>query len=186
MEKEENSIRQLSGKMGEHTLKSWDQLPDLEIYKDQLLTYLSGRLPFEEEKDRLTGAMINNYIKAGVVPRTVGKRYQKEHIAALTAVCVLKQILPVGEVSLFLDSQGAKSDTEKFYERFLDAFDREGKKAGETMSQIQDDEAFQESILSFALSAYWNALACKQLLSLFKEERKKKKGSVPEPKEAQS
>ncbi len=176
-------IKKLSEEIKDHQLKSWEQLPDLDIYKDQLLIYLSGRLPFEEERDRITGAMINNYTKAGIVPRTVGKRYQREHIAALTAIRILKQVLSVSEVALFLDIEGAKSDTEDFYERLLEALNREGEKTGEKLSEIQDDKTLREGIMSFALSAYLNALACKQLLRLAKGESKEEK-TAAEPEEA--
>ena len=44
--------------------------------------------------------MVNNYIKDGVVPRAEGKRYHAEHLAYLTMVCVLKQVLAVKDAAL--------------------------------------------------------------------------------------
>ena len=77
----------------------WDQIPDIDLYKDQLTEYLKRQhIGFAMNvEDPLTSAMINNYIKVGVLPRANGKRYDRTHIAYLTAVALLKQVLSVQE-----------------------------------------------------------------------------------------
>ena len=43
------------------------------------------------KNDGLT--MVNNYTKSGLVPRADGKKYGREHLAYLTAICILKRVM---------------------------------------------------------------------------------------------
>ena len=61
----------------------WDELPDMGLYMDQVITYLNDRLSclyFNEEKF-VTNSMINNYVKAGLVRRPDKKQYTRNHLA---------------------------------------------------------------------------------------------------------
>ena len=42
---------------------AWDDLPDISLYKDQVVSYMQRQLISFEEEAQLTSAMINNYIK---------------------------------------------------------------------------------------------------------------------------
>ena len=55
---------------------SWDRLPELDLYMDQVITLMSKELdPFSLEGERLlTPSMINNYVKDGVLPRPNQKK----------------------------------------------------------------------------------------------------------------
>lgn len=83
---------------------SWETLPDIPLYMDQVLSLMSRQTIRFGEEDALTAAMVNNYIKDGVVPRAEGKRYHAEHLAYLTMVCVLKQVLAVKDAALLTGS----------------------------------------------------------------------------------
>ena len=51
---------------------SWDQLPDIGLYMDQVLTYVDRQLGLFRQTGQehfLTPAMINNYIKDSLLPR---------------------------------------------------------------------------------------------------------------------
>ena len=75
----------------------YDELPDLPLYMDQVVVlmerYLAPLAPGEEKP--VTPAMINNYVKQGVIPPPVNKKYEKRHLAYLVVVCVLKQVLSI-------------------------------------------------------------------------------------------
>ena len=53
----------------------WAELPDLALYMDQIISYMPRQLIHFDEGEVLTSAMVNNYIKDGLVPRADGKRY---------------------------------------------------------------------------------------------------------------
>ncbi len=83
--------------------EDWEQIPDIDLYMDQVISYMTRQhigLELENE-ETLTSAMINNYIKSGLLPRAKGKKkYNREHIGYLTAICLLKQVLSVGETGV--------------------------------------------------------------------------------------
>ena len=53
----------------------WTQLPDIALYMDQIISFMPRQLIHFDESEALTSAMVNNYIKDGLVPRAEGKRY---------------------------------------------------------------------------------------------------------------
>ena len=52
--------------------------------------------------DGLTAAMVNNYTKSGLVPRAEGKKYNRDHLAYLTAICVLKRVMSTKDMDLLI------------------------------------------------------------------------------------
>ena len=78
----------------------WDQLPDFALYMDQVLSYMDRQVIRFGDDDALTAAMVNNYTKSGLVPRAEGKKYSREHLAYLTAICVLKRVLSAKDMDL--------------------------------------------------------------------------------------
>jgi len=86
----------------------WEQLPAIPLYVDQVLQYLRDSLRFferDEEDVLLTNSMINNYVKKDVLPHPEKKKYSREHLAALTVICMLKQVLAIQDIGTLLDSQ---------------------------------------------------------------------------------
>ena len=105
--------------------EGWDQIPDIDLYMDQVISYMSrqhiGLEPLGDES--LTAAMINNYVKHGLLPRAKGKRYSREHLAYLTAICLLKQVLSVSETGALLEKEMEHSDIRTFYDQYLEILD---------------------------------------------------------------
>lgn len=85
-----NDLTALLDRMRTQRPVAWDQLPDFALYMDQVLSYMDRQVLRFDEEDALTASMVNNYTKSGLVPRAEGKKYNREHLAYLTAICVLK------------------------------------------------------------------------------------------------
>lgn len=81
---------------------AWEQLPDFALYMDQVLSYMDRQVIRFDEDDGLTSAMVNNYTKSGLVPRAAGKKYNREHLAYLTAICVLKRVMSTRDMDLLI------------------------------------------------------------------------------------
>ena len=47
---------------------SWQELPDIALYMDQIISYMPRQLIHFDEGEALTSAMVNNYIKEGWSP----------------------------------------------------------------------------------------------------------------------
>ena len=80
----------------------WRELPDIALYMDQIISYLPRQLIHFDDSEALTSAMVNNYIKEGLVPRAAGKRYGPIHLGYLTAVCALKKVLSVRDMGILI------------------------------------------------------------------------------------
>ena len=66
-----NSVAAWSAGLAAQRLPRWDELPDIDLYLDQVLTLLDKYLgPFLPENGghALTASMINNYVKLRIVP----------------------------------------------------------------------------------------------------------------------
>ena len=71
-------------------LPRWEELPKLELYVDQVLSLINP-FCYEYNVKPLTKAMINNYVKLGLIPPPKKKRYLRQHIAFLFVITFLKE-----------------------------------------------------------------------------------------------
>jgi len=172
-------LKELKERLERQRPAGWDSLPDLSLYMDQLIGYMPRQLIEYGEEDRLTAAMVNNYIKDGLLPRAEGKRYNRTHLAYLTAICAMKQVLPVRDAGLLAQGE----DPRETYEGFL----RELDQALTAASQRLDTDPADLTALArtLALRSYADKLACQRVIELIrakdpapgseKEKRKKEK-----------
>ena len=104
----------------ERRLPAWDRLPDIDLYMDQVLLLVDRSLrgfPGYEERG-LTASMVNNYVKQGVLPAPVKKRYGRAHLAFLLIICVLKPALPISAIKAVTARQLQLRPLEQVYEDF--------------------------------------------------------------------
>ena len=83
----------------------WETLPDFPLYMDQVLSYMERQTIRLDESDTLTASMVNNYTKNGLVPRAAGKKYNQEHLAYLTFICILKQVMSARDMDLLIRTE---------------------------------------------------------------------------------
>lgn len=103
------------------SFKSFEQLPDLELYMDQVVTFLEKQLYVFQTSTmdkQITPSMINNYVKGEVLPAPVSKKYSKEHLALIEEICTLKQVLSIAEVKQILDKSYSDQDKSTSFNHF--------------------------------------------------------------------
>lgn len=155
-------------------LPNFDALPDIDLYKDQVLSYLA-RVPISHRSDdEITPAMINNYIKAGLLPRSNGKKYSKEHLAYLTIISKLKQVLSVNDAKTLLDMDTSEEEISSRYDKFKDVY--------ELMLQVMRDDVAKspgqnlaDTAIQFAVISYISKIACEFLIDSISPETANKK-----------
>lgn len=100
-------------------LASWEQIPDLGLYMDQVITFIQRQLAplFPDVEKVVTPSMVNNYVKMGLISRPEGKKYGREQLAQLTMLCMLKQSATAEEMKVLLGNV-TPEDTQAFYEDF--------------------------------------------------------------------
>ncbi|MBP7402492.1 MAG: DUF1836 domain-containing protein [Clostridia bacterium] len=105
------------------SMTEWERLPDIGLYMDQVLTLVERQLSTYRRggEDRMvTAAMVNNYIKDGLVPRAESKKYAPTHLALLLMIGTLKQVLSIPDIRRMLSSSQDPASAERLYTRFLD------------------------------------------------------------------
>lgn len=154
----------------------WDRIPDIDLYMDQVISYMTRQhIGFSlDGEETLTSAMINNYIKNGLLPRAKGKRYSREHIGYLSAICLLKQVLSVGETGVLLQNQMQHRDIEDFYRNYTETLDRVYTETAAELASQSDDEELAQAALEMAVSSYAQMIACKKILQEIAPEKEKK------------
>lgn len=77
-------------------------IPDIDLYMDQVLTFLETRLSDYKRgpKEKVfTKTMINNYAKAGIILSPHKKKYSRENMVLLLLMYRLKHILSIQDIS---------------------------------------------------------------------------------------
>lgn len=85
---------------------SADEIPRIDLYMDQVLTFMEEHLKEstrDPEHDKiLTKTMINNYVKNDVLIPPVRKKYGMDHMILLLMVYYLKSYLSIGDIGQVL------------------------------------------------------------------------------------
>ena len=147
----------------------WEQLPDFPLYMDQMLSYMDRQVIRFDGDDALTAAMVNNYTKSGLVPRAEGKKYTRSHLAYLTAVCVLKQVLSAKDIALVLDAQRTQGELPERYASFCASLDRALNLMSDMMEGYPSKEDAADGAIHFALLSYAAGLASSRYVQVLRD-----------------
>ncbi len=169
-------LEELKRRMEQDRPADWDSLPDLSLYMDQIISYMPRQLIHFNESGQLTSAMVNNYIKDGLVPRSTGKRYSREHLGYLTAVSALKKILSVRDVGILLKAGVEReSDSRTLYNYFCGALDEALSSTAEKIDVNAEEKDLPSLALNLALESYACQLACARILDIIQPEEPRRK-----------
>ena len=162
-------LKQLKDRLEKERPVAWDELPDIALYMDQVISYMPRQLINFKEDDLLTSAMVNNYIKDGLVPRADGKRYGRVHLGYLTAVCAMKKVLSVKDMRAMLASVPESKEPEAIYNYFGRALDIALSEAAANLNADTPEDELPQLALSLGLRSYANQLACARVLDIIRE-----------------
>ena len=159
----------------------WEQLPDFSLYMDQVLSYMDRQVIRFDEDDGLTAAMVNNYTKSGLVPRADGKKYNRDHLAYLTAICVLKRVMSTRDMDLLIkeELQGDRPVSDG-YAAFCASLDKALNIAADEMEDRTGDDELADAAIHFALMSYAAGVASSRYVSLLRQ-RKEAQGEEAKP-----
>lgn len=163
-------LSELKQRLEEQRPMRWDAFPDISLYMDQIISYVTRQLISYDEGEVLTPAMVNNYIKDGLLPRADGKKYSKTHLAYLTAICALKQVLSVKETRALIAAGGKEREPEDLYAYFYQELSIALDCTAEQLDQELPQEELPRLALRLALRSYADKLACERVLSLITPE----------------
>jgi len=105
----------------EAELPAWEELPELELYMDQVILLLTKYLQpvcQSGEEKAITASIINNYVRLKLLPPPVKKKYSRVHLAYLMIICTLKQSLSISCIQRLLPEEQEADAVRQLYEDF--------------------------------------------------------------------
>lgn len=146
-------------------LPRWHELPNIDLYIDQLVSileqYLAGYIKNDNEKEEkiITKTMINNYVKHSVIKPPLNKKYNKEHIASLFVIFVLKEVYSMNDIKRLIALAIQTSPIEQAYDRFCSELEKAIRIVFAEKNYVKNSKLSQEQyILRNVVQSFANKL----------------------------
>ena len=160
----------------------YNELPTLELYMDQVVTLLENALEplcSQTGEPWVSGPMVNNYTKQGLLERPVKKKYNRDHLAYLFFICVAKQVLSIPDISRLLQLQKATYPLDVAYDYFCTELENALNSTFVTR-RLSEDTASRETEQTRLIRTIVTAVAQKIYLNKFLEYADQQKTLTPE------
>ncbi len=99
-------------------LPRWSDLPEISLYLDQVLAVVhdaTQSFAYKDEERLLTGSMVNNYVKIGLIDKPVKKKYSRAQVAQLIIITCFKRVFSIPEIQLLFSVQQNSYAIDKAY-----------------------------------------------------------------------
>jgi len=117
-----NEPKRVFSEIGRYKPVSWGDIPDLGLYMDQVITFISRvyqPLYGESTKSYLSAPMINNYVKNKLIPRPTGKKYSRMQIAMLIMIVSLKRVCTMEDIRAMISAK-EEEEVQQLYALFCE------------------------------------------------------------------
>lgn len=170
-------LSDFSNSLNSFRTESWSSFPNIDLYMDQVVTYLEGLLSMFSDADDsskiITSSMVNNYVKEGYLKRPVNKKYDKVHLVTLYIMSMLKPVLPIPLIAGCLGNFENEQKYQNFFEELTslqdEAFGNVSDKLSSALAQIDSDD-YKTALRLFALQltseANAHRIAAEKILSV--------------------
>lgn len=178
-------LGQLSASLGSYKTENWSQFPAIDLYMDQVVTYLERLLNIfgdtSDSSKTITSSMVNNYVKEGYLKRPVNKKYDRVHLVSLYIMSMLKPVLPIPLIARSLGNFNDEDEYHNFYNELTNLQDQAFSSVSQklqTLIENVDEDDYENSLRLFALqlSSEANAhrIAAEKIMSLLNQNDKTK------------
>lgn len=117
MNMKEQTKHNLSASIQGFQLPRYREIPDVGLYLEQVSKYIDQTLsPLEWEG--LTGSMISNYVKKGLISSPRKKQYNRDQIGHLLFIALAKSVLSLEDLATFIRLQERTYTMEVAYDYF--------------------------------------------------------------------
>ena len=139
----------------------WNELPDVELYMDQLVGYAERHLePLNvgQEGRLITSSMINNYVKMKLVPAPIKKKYGVRQVSRLLVICSLKRDFSISELQAMMEMVLSRFQNNVAYDLFCDEMERNIRHVflGEALAPVGQTQ--EEAMIRAVMTAFANKL----------------------------
>lgn len=147
-------------------LVHWDELPDIELYVDQVVKVVNEPLN-GLGLPQVTRSMINNYVKHGMVIAPVKKRYGRHQIATIMVISLLKNLFPLSAIQDGIAQLTMNSYPKEVYDYFVDLLN--AKFAGKDLPANDRFANNDGYLMRIVVDALGSCLAASAMLSIMKK-----------------
>lgn len=101
----------------------WKDWPAIDLYMDQVISLIEDSISLFYEDlpaKSVTSTMINNYVKQKIIVPSNNKKYQREHLAYLYVLFLLKPVLSLTDISNGISFMQNNQTNEETYNLFCD------------------------------------------------------------------
>lgn len=117
----ENTKQEIVSNVEKFKIPRWEELPEVDLYLDQVISLIDNTIgPFinENNKKALTKTMVNNYVKQRTIEAPINKKYNKQAVASLVVIAMLKPVFSIGEIGELIKLAIEANDREISYNQF--------------------------------------------------------------------
>lgn len=156
-------------------LPRYSEIPSVGLYLEQTTKYINSLLsPLGFE---ITGSMIRNYVKMGLVKNPVQKQYYDDQIAHIIVITVLKNVISLENISTLFERQCTVYSDEVAYDYFCMEFENMlfyqfGIK--NSVDNIGNTNSIEKKMLRSAIIAVSHVIYLKSCFENISNESKKK------------
>ncbi len=121
-------MQEKNGDLANFHLPAWEDLPWVPLYLNQVLQLLDDwlggyLLDGTGETHVMTRTMVNNYVKLRFIPAPEKKQYDREQVASLMIIAILKSVYSIEEISAFIRLALAYASAQTAYEQFCSSME---------------------------------------------------------------
>jgi len=117
-----NTKENIKSSIKDFSLPRYNDIPNVGLYLEQVVKYISEYLePLGSFS--LTGSMVSNYVKKGLIENPVKKQYNREQIAYLFFMAVAKNVLSMEDIGLLFEMQHNTYEPKRAYDYFCSEFE---------------------------------------------------------------
>ena len=151
---------EIKNSIADFSLPRYNDIPNVGLYLEQVVKYISEYLsPLGSFS--LTGSMVSNYVKKGLVENPVKKQYDRKQIASLIFIAVAKNVLSMDDILLLFKMQEKTYEPKRAYDYFCNELENVlgyvfGLKGIETIGSDSNDTKtmLRNTIIAVAYKVY--------------------------------
>ena len=174
-----SKLRRWENYLKDFRLPQWDELPDMDLYMEQVVMLLQRYLNFLPEDEHgnaaITASIINNYVRLKIMPPPVKKKYTRVHMGYLIMVCSLKQSVNIPYIQKMLPLGLPEAEVRRIYEAYVQthhdiclAFIQLARTAGDTVLHDPDAQSadVERLVYSSAIVSGFSKLLTEKMVHL--------------------
>ena len=153
-------------------LPAYEAIPDVGLYLEQTAKYISDYLA-PVCPGAVTGSMISNYVKKGLIKNPVRKQYDREQIAYLIFIALTKNVLSLDGLINFIALQKRTYSLQKAYDYFCRQFENTllfTAEAKDTLDIVGEDTTDEKRLLFSCIVAVTQKIYLERCLEAIAQE----------------